>query len=155
MTDSEFDQQAAHRFFSAECFNRAWDLMDKSGRTAQEDEEMIRLSLTSQWHWSQRPDCTATSLAVGYWQTSRIYALLGQADNARRYGHLSLEASRQEGVPPFYLGYAYEALARAESVAGSRDRMAAYLAEARRAAGQVPEPDSRKALLDDLETIAV
>jgi len=150
---SEVDRQAAHRTFSAECFNRAWDLMEKSERTAQEDEEMIRLSLASLWHWSQRPDCTSTHEAIGTWQTARIYALLGQADNARRYGHLSLVVSRQEGVAPFYLGYAYEALARAELLAGNRDQMAIYLAEARRAAGQVSEPEDRDQLLDDLNTI--
>jgi hypothetical protein len=155
MTDLEFDRQAAHRIFSAECFNRAWDLMDKPERTAQEDEEMIRLSLASQWHWSKRPGCTPTNEATGYWQTARIYALLGQADNARRYGHLSLAASQQEGVAPFYLGYAYEALARAEQVAGNRDQMAVYLAEARRVAEHVPKPEYRKQLEGDLDSIAL
>jgi len=155
MTGVEFDLRAAHRYFSAECFNRAWDLMDKPERTAQEDEEMIRLSLASHWHWSQRPDCTSQHHAVGYWQTARIHAMLGQADNARRYGLLSLAASQQEGVPPFYLGYAYEALARAEQVAGDRGQMALYLAEALRVAGQVPDPGAQKQLMDDLNTITV
>ena len=50
---------------------------------------------------------------LAYWQVSRIYALLGQADNARRYGELCLEVSQEPGVQPFYLAYAHEALARA------------------------------------------
>lgn len=148
-----FDVVAAHKYFSTFCFNSAWDLMDKSERTAAEDEEMLRLSLASTWHWSQREDCTQANLSVGYWQTSRIYATLGQADNARRYGQLSLDASQGEGVDPFYLGYAYEALARAESGAGNRAKMEEYLAEARRAADQVSDPDWQKPLLDDLDTI--
>jgi len=81
--------------------------------------------------------------------------MLGQADNARRYGLLSLAASQQEGVPPFYLGYAYEALARAEQVAGDRGQMALYLAEALRVAGQVSDPGAQKQLMDDLNTITV
>ena len=87
-----FDVVAAHKYFSTFCFNSAWDLMDKSERTAAEDEEMLRLSLASTWHWSQREDCTQANLSVGYWQTSRIYATLGQADNARRHGQLSLRS---------------------------------------------------------------
>jgi len=149
----EFDLQKAHRFFAAECFNRAWDLIDKTDRTPDEDEQMIQLSLASAWHWTQRDDCTATNLSVAYWQVSRIHAILGQADNARRYGQLCLAVSQAEDVLPFYLGYAYEALARAESVAGNGQQRDAYLAAAREVAGRMPDPDARKALLDDLATI--
>jgi tetratricopeptide (TPR) repeat protein len=148
-----FDVVAAHKYFSAQCFNKAWDLLDKPERTAEEDEQMIRLGLASTWHWTQREDCTPTHMSTGYWQTSRIYATLGQADNARRYGQLCLEASQKEGVAPFYLGYAYEALARAESVAGDHEKMQEYLHEARRVADTVPDPDSKSWLLADLDTI--
>ena len=149
----DFDVNAAHRYFSAQCFNKAWDLIDKADRTPQEDEDMIRLNQASIWHWTQRDDCTPTNMSTGYWQASRIYAILGQVDNARRYGQLCLDASRGEDVPPFYLGYAYEALARAESVAGSRAKMEQYANEAREIAEQVSDPDSKKWLLDDLGTV--
>jgi hypothetical protein len=149
----DFDLTRAHRYFSAECFNRAWDLMDKPERTPEEDEEMLRLSLASQYHWTQRDDFTPTSQSVGCWQTARIYAMLGQAENARRYGELCLAASQGEEVPPFYLGYAYEALARAEMVAGDREKMGAYLAEAQRAAEAISDPEGRKQFLEDLATI--
>jgi hypothetical protein len=66
---------------------------------------------------------------------------------------LCLDASQGEDIPPFYLGYAYEALARAESVAGNRERMEEYLREARRVADTIPKPDAKKMLLDDLDTI--
>jgi hypothetical protein len=153
LSEPEFDLDVAHKYFSAQCFNQAWELMDKAGRTPDEDEQMVRLSLASHWHWTQRPDCSATNASVGYWQTSRIYAMLGQADNARRYGRLSLEAGQGEGALPFCVGYAYEALARAESVAGNRGKMAEYLREARRAAEGLPDPDTKKRLLADLDTI--
>lgn len=147
----EFDVQAAHRYFSAACFNQAWELIEKPDRTPAEDEEMIRLNLASMWHWTQRADVTARNLSVGYWQASRIYALLGQADNARRYGQLSLDAG--QGEAPFFVAYAYEALARAEAVAGNRAEAERYLAEAHRLAEAVAEADEHKLLLDDLGTI--
>ena len=75
------------------------------------------------------------------------------ADNARRYGQLALDASQAEGVGPFYVGYAYEALARAESVAGNTGKMKEYLDKAREAADAVPDKDSKKFLTDDLATI--
>jgi hypothetical protein len=149
----DFDVSAAHRYFSGQCFNRAWDLIDKADRTPQEDEEMIRLSQASIWHWTQREDCTPTHMSTGYWQASRIYAILGQVENARRYGQLCLDVSQGEDVAPFYLGYAYEALARAEAVAGSRAKTEQYLSKAQKIAEQVSDPDSKKWLLGDLGTV--
>jgi len=152
-TKPDFDVGAAHKYFSAQCFNQAWDLIEKPDRSPEQDAEMIRLNQASHWHWTQREDCNDTSLSVGYWQASRIYALLGQADNARRYGQLCLDHSQGDDVPPFYLGYAYEALARAESVAGNREKAEKYLAQARTAADAVTDPDSKKFLVDDLDAI--
>ena len=74
----EYDLEAAHRRFSVSCSNKAWDLLEKPEQTADEDEAMIRLSLASIGHWTQRPDCTRTTLSIGSSQTARIYALLGQ-----------------------------------------------------------------------------
>ena len=149
----DFDMQGAHKYFSTQCFNKAWDLMDKPGRTAQDDEEMIRLSLASHWHWTQREDYTEKERSIAHWQISRIYAMLGQADNARRYGQLCLAASQGEELPPFCLGYAYEALARAESVAGNRDKMEEYLRQGQRVADAMSNPDVQKQFLEDLDTI--
>ena len=83
---------------------------------------MLRLSRQPR-HWTQRPDCTSTNLSIGYWQTARIYALLGQAENARRYAQMCFEVSQQPGVKPFFLAYAYEALAQAEAAAGEGYRL--------------------------------
>jgi len=153
MTQPDFDVQAAHRYFSAQCFNQAWDLMEKPDRTPEEDETMIRLSMASTWHWTQRPDCTDENLSVGFWQASRIYALLGRAGRARHYGQMCLDTSRKEGVGPFFLAYAFEALARAEMVARNREKMEAYRREALALAEQVQLEEDRQQLLADLETI--
>ncbi|HZD58244.1 MAG TPA: hypothetical protein VE136_16050 [Anaerolineales bacterium] len=147
----EFDLAAAHRYFAAECFNRAWDLIDKAERTPEEDEDMIRLNQASLYHWSQREDCTNRNLSVGYWQAARIYALLSQADNARRYGQLCLHYSQGEGA--FYLGYAYEALARAEAAAGEGEKSAKYLQNAQQQLAQISDPEERVLLEKDLQTI--
>jgi hypothetical protein len=150
---SAFDAQTGHKAFSAHCFNKTWDLIDKSERSAEEEEEMLRLSLTSLWHWTQRKDCEPTNLSVGYWQVSRVFALMGQADNARRFGRRSLQASAQAEADPFYAGYAHEALARAESVAGNTAEVKQHLEQARSLAQKIKDEESKKLLLKDLATI--
>ena len=82
-----------------------------------------------------------------------VYALLGQAGNARRYAHQCLQASQGDSIPPFYLAYAYEALARAEMVAGEQEAMAGYLQQARLVAERMRDPEAKQMLIKDLETI--
>src|ERR1022692_3643135 len=82
MTSSNTTEAEAHRIFSAQCFNRARDLIRKPHRTDPENEQMLLLSQASLWHWTQRPDCTSRNLSIAHWQLSRIYALLDQPENA-------------------------------------------------------------------------
>ncbi len=148
-----FDLPSAHRYFSAACFNQAWDLIDKTPRTPQEDEQMLALSCASAWHWSQRQDVSATSRSVGYWQISRIYALLNQPENASRYGQLCLDYSLEDGVGPFYQAYAQEALARAARTAGDQAGLREHLLEAQRLAAKVKHKADRDVLLKDLASL--
>ncbi|MBI1877159.1 MAG: hypothetical protein HYR94_02810 [Chloroflexi bacterium] len=147
----DFDLQIVHKYFAAECFNAAWELMDKLQRTPEEDEEMIRLTHASLWHWSQREDCAHRNLAIGYWQMARVYALLGQADNSQRYAQLCLKHS--QGEAPFYVGYAYEALARAEWIAGNLDQGKSYLLAAQELLVEVSDPEARELLEKDLSSL--
>ena len=124
---AEFDLVKAHRYFSVFCFNEAWKYIELPARTTEEDETMLQLSMTSLWHWTQRADCTQGNLSVGYWQISRVHALLGHPDRARQAGLLSLQYSQGEGSLPFHRAYAYEALARAEALAGEHAKKEEYL----------------------------
>lgn len=149
--EPDFDTTAAHKYFSAHCFNTAWELIDKEERTAEENERMIQLCQASMWHWSCREDATDQTRSIGFWQAARAYALAGQPHSARRYGKLCLEAARE--CAPFYKGYAYEALARAEMVAGDKPRMKEYLSRAGELADTVKGAEERKMLQDDLNSI--
>ena len=152
MNDSRtLDQELAHKHFSTSCFNQAWELIDKPQRTDEENARMICLALTSLWHWTQRPDCSNENLSIGYWQVSRAYALAGQADNARKYGRLCLEKSSAE--PPFFIGYAYEALARAESVAGCQEPLREFLQQAWKYAEQIEDAGDKALLVNDLKAL--
>ena len=149
---SSFDLQAAHRYFATRCFNRTWGYIEKAARSPEDDLTMLHTALASLWHWTQREDCTPENLSTGYWQVSRVYALLGQADNARRYGELCLKAS--EKLAPFYLGEANEALARAELTAGDRLKMQVHLEKARQLAEKITDEGDKRVLLNDLKTIS-
>jgi hypothetical protein len=112
---------------------------------------MLLLSYASLWHWMQRPDCIPAKKSIGYWQLSRINSILGRADEARRHAQSSLANS---GAEPFLAGYACEALARAEAVAGDSVKSKEYLAAARRHAELVASAEDRELLIRDLDSLA-
>ena len=147
----DFDLQTVHRYFAAQCFNKAWEFIDNHNRTAEDDLAMLQIAMASLWHWTQREDAEPGNLSVGCWQVSRVYALLGQGDNSRRYAEVSLKHS--EGLEPLYIGYAYEALARAEMIAGNRVKMKEYLNKAREFAEKVEDPEDREVLVVDIGSI--
>src|SRR5690606_36021962 len=133
------DLDSAHRYFAANCFNEAWDLLDKPGRTPEEERRMVALCHASIYHWLSRPDCTDRNLSIGYWQASRVEAAIGDAEQARRWGEVCLEYSQE--LAPFFLGYAHEALARSAMLAGDRETMEQHLAAAREQAALVEEQE--------------
>ena len=145
-----FDAAPAHRHFSASCFNETWVLIDKPDRSPEDDEEMIRLAQASLWHWTQRPDCNDTNLSVGYWLASRVHALVGEPDNARKYACLCQDKAPDE---PFYQGYACEAIARAEMVAGNSAGGREHLEKAWHFAERVADPEEKQLLVDDLREL--
>ena len=147
----DFDVAAAHKYFSAHCFNSAWDLIDKTDRTPDDDRLMVALNQASIYHWLQRDDCNDQRLSVGYWQASRIQALLGEAAQARRFADICLSLSAD--LKPFYLGYAHEALARAHRLGGDASATQRHLTLAHELAARVDDKDEREMLLADLQQL--
>ncbi|MBN1356024.1 hypothetical protein JXA40_07110 [bacterium] len=145
--------QAMHQYMSVESFNRCWTLIDKQDRTPEDIENMVLLAHVSLWHWKQRTDCTSQNLSVGYWQVSRVCALAGDIANARQYGEKCREVSERNNLPPFYFGYAYEALARAERTNHDTGKAKQWLSQARSQLEKVKDPESQKLLQADLDEL--
>ena len=114
---------------------------------------MLRLSMASCWHWTQRPDCTSQQLSIGYWQISRIHSMLGRSIEARRYGELCLAVSHDTAVAPFSLAYAYEALARASALAKNEAMKLEYIDLANKVIETMSDGEMKTMLLNDLATI--
>jgi hypothetical protein len=151
MSESAVDTSDAHQHFSKHCFNRAWDLIDKPDRTPEDNERMIHLAHAALWHWSERPDCTSKNFSIGYWQLSRIYALVGEGSHSAKYGRICLEITPQDDA--FLLGYAHEALARAEKIQGNIAKAKEHHAEATRLAKSLDDAESQMMLMNDLNNI--
>lgn len=143
--------RAQHRIVAAYLFNRTWELMDRQKRTREEDDEMQHAAHASRYHWEVAG--TSVNVAIGEWQISRVYALLGRAEPARYHARRSLDIAERRRLGRFHLAYAYEALARAASVDGARRSRAHFLRRARKVGETVRDLDDRRMLFEDLATI--
>ncbi|WP_339727298.1 hypothetical protein [uncultured Gimesia sp.] len=153
MQSPTFDVQAAHRHFAAACFNQTWNYLEKKDRTPAENLVMISTCHASLWHWTQFEKHTPENISVAYWQLSRVYAITNQPSNALSFGTLCLNMTREHQLSPFYLAYAYEALARAASVANKSEEVASFLEQAKKITETDLEGDEKQQLLTDLATI--
>ena len=152
-THPEALDREAQRRLAADCFNKAWTLMEKQDRTREDDDEMLHCAHASSYHWHQVG--TAANRARGEWQCSRVYAVLGRAEPALHHARRCLEiaeASPAE-MEEFDLPAAYEALARAHAVAGDVDEARRHVELGREAAAKIVDEDDRNLIEADLATI--
>lgn len=143
----------SHKQIASQCFNKVWDFLDLQERTREEEEQMIHLAHTSFWHWTQVEDHTPTNLSIGYWQISRVYAVVGNGEQAIYYANRCVEVSLDADVPPFYIGYGYEALSRAYIVLGQKEDALDSYKKALDYTEQIVIENSKDMLMKDLEEI--
>ena len=143
-------KQIIHEAFSGGCFNKCWTLIEKADRSPEDVEDMLLLAQASLWHWKQRNDCTPVNLSVAYWQLSRVYALAGNYDQALLFGDKCLKVSEDGNLPPLYVGYAYEALARTKVL--NKDFTAArrFIEKAEKELEGVTDKDEKEFLETDI-----
>ncbi|MDN4608226.1 hypothetical protein [Sporosarcina highlanderae] len=142
---------SSHKQIAATCFNQVWDLLEKEVRTPEEQENMIHLCHSSFWHWTQAEECTEQNLSIGYWQLSRVYAVVGQGENSLNYAKRCIAVSEEAGLAPFYIGYGYEAAARACNVLGQSTESRRFKEVAYEYLEKMTDEGSKKLLVSDLE----
>ena len=128
MSEPQFDQAKAHRWFAVECNNLAWELCELPSRTADETERMLDAAHASVHHWRQVG--TVLNALRGQVLLTSCYVAAGQADGASRHGQRALELlSATEEPSPFDQVSALGSAAQAMALAGKP-------ADARRLRGQ-------------------
>jgi len=141
------------RRLAVDLFNRAWELMLLPERTPEQDDELLHTAYASRHHWAEVG--TVANAARGEWQLSRAYTVLGRAEPARHHAQRCLAYCESDpgALEDWDLPYAYEALARAELVAGNADEARRLAAKARELGERVADAEDRVHLAADLATL--
>jgi DNA-binding transcriptional MerR regulator len=141
------------RRLAAELFNLVWELLETEGRTEDDDDRMLHAAHASRHHWGQVGD--AGRRAIGEWQCSRVYAVLGRAEPALHHARRCLAIAAVEEVEDWLVAAGHEALTRAYAVAGEGAAAAATMARARAAVAGIADEQEREVIAGDLDTIVI
>ena len=141
-----------HRKAAVDLFNAVWRLLDKRRRSKREDEWMVHAAHASRHHWGVVG--TPVNLAIGEWQVSHVYAVLRREEPATHHARACLRTCTRHGIVGFPLAFAYEALARADALAGRRRDLHLHLTKAYEAGIRIPEGDEREEFFRQLTTVA-
>jgi hypothetical protein len=144
---------ATRRALAAGLYNQTWTLLDVPSRTIAQDDEMVHTAHASRFHWGEVG--LAVNLARGEWLCSRVYAVLGRAEPAVHHARRCVELTESNpDREDWDLAAAYEAMARAQLVAGDRLAASGWQARARVALGEIADPEDRSPIEADLESLA-
>jgi DNA-binding transcriptional MerR regulator len=145
---SESLQAEEHRRLGIDLYNRTWTLMDSPG------DEMLHCAHASAYHWMQAGGTTANR-ARSEWLCSRVYSILDRPEPALRHARRCLELveSAPAEMEDWDIAGAYEALARANLVAGEREEARRYLELGREETAKIADPDDRKHIEADLDSL--
>lgn len=142
--------QDAHAHFARTLHGRVWALLEMKERSLEEDEEMIHAAHGSLFHWLHAG--TAVNHQRGMWLISRVFAVLGEPAQAKRYAERSVTLIEMTpaAMQGFDWAFAHESMARALALAGEAQASATWLARARRAGERIQNPKDREIFEGDL-----
>lgn len=136
------------RTFAPRAFNRTWDLLDAETLTREDEEEMLAAAFAQRYHWYAVGN--ERNRAIADWQVSRVTAVLGYSDLARRFGERSLEIATEYDLDPFVRGFAHEAIARAAATVDDVETFTEHLELAKAALSAIDDDEDREVLAADL-----
>lgn len=131
-----------HRQLGVDLFNDVWRLIESRA----DDDMMVNAAHASAYHWSQAPECEPKNRARSEWQLCRVYSVVGRGEPALHHAGrcLAITEEAAENMDDFDLPFAYEALARANAVAGQDAEARRYEGLARSAGAGIADDEDRE-----------
>lgn len=140
-----------HKRFAADCYNRAWDLMDLAERTAEQDAELLAAAFAQRFHWYQAGD--DANKAIADWQVARAASFTGDAEVAVRFAERAVARAEHVSQPDFLRASCYEGLARAHAAAGDAAARDRWVERARDALGSITQDDDRTEIARQIDSV--
>jgi hypothetical protein len=148
--EERYTEQEAHAHFARSLNGEVWGLLGQAERTPEESERMVHAAHASLYHWLFAGG--GVNQQRGEWLIARVYAELGVGEAALRHAQRCQELTDQHAaeMKDFDRAYAFEALARANAVAGDLEAATQYRKQARDAGDAIADQETRTYFDGDL-----
>ncbi len=152
MSDAtQYTLDEAQLKFAKKIHGSVWRLLEKPDRSAADDEEMINAAHASLFHW--RSAGTGLNHQRGEWLIARVYTVIGDKQAAMRHAVRCSELTEEHKdlMVDFDIAFAYECLARAHALYGSKESAQTYKEMAQQAGNDIADDEDKKYFFSDLE----
>jgi hypothetical protein len=142
----------AQRVFAPSLNAVTWALLQAPDRTDADNEKMLYAAFASAFHYYEVGNPEHHQRAE--WLISRVYCVLGNAGEAVRHAKRCLELTEQHDphLDDYDIAFAYEAMARANALAGNADVAKQFHARAAQGAKVIEDPGHRKVFDDEFKS---
>ena len=148
---NEGSELERHKLLGAELNGLVWELLEKPDRLPEDDERMLHAAHGSCYHWLEVG--APANHSRGEWLISRVYTVLGKADPALHFARRCLEICEKHGIGDYDIAFAYEAMARAYSLAGDHAQFERFRGLAKKAGDAIAGEEDKKIFLSDLSSL--
>jgi len=138
-----------HRAEGIDANNATWDLLEKTERTPEEGEDLLRRAYASASHWARAARRGPENAARAEYMIARAQVAVGRGELAMHHAQRCLAITTEAQLTDFDLAYAYEATARALALLGDTAGADAALTAAR--AVPIADAEDKKILDADLD----
>ena len=141
----------AHLYFAKSINGRVWELLQKSNRTPEEQDEMLNAAHACAYHW--KFSGSAVYQQRGEWLISRVHVTLDHPQEALRHAQRCFELTElhNDEMADFDLAYAHEGLARASALSGQLQEAIRNYRLAEEAAARIQDAEDRSIFMGDFQ----
>jgi len=139
----------AQLYFAKTLNGKTWELLEKTKRSGEEDELMLYSAYASGFHWLMAG--TGLHHQRAEWLIAHVASVLGLTESAIQHATRCFELTGgfMELMKDFDRAYAYEALARANALAGNREEALKFIKLAEQRGQAIENDEDRRIFLGD------
>ena len=152
--EKQYTIAEANKYFAVKFNNAIWPLLEKPGKTEEENNELINLAHASLLHWSKRPDCKKINLQRGEYMIAVAYTEAKRKEPALYHAKRCKAITNEdpEENDDFDLPYSLLALAGAFYLNGFKEEADKYLEEAQKLGDSIKGEVDKKIFMEDLRS---
>jgi len=151
MTEKEtrLTMEEFHKKVAVETNNQIWPTLDVKNPTQAQLEEALHMAYASRYHWS-KIGAPVNAMRAEY-MIARVYSAMKRGEPALFHAKRCLEISKETDIEDWDLAFAYEVMARAQSVTGNKTECKEYYGLAQNAINEIKNPEDKKICQGELD----